>query len=54
MKYSFHPEAEAEFNQAIDYYENCAEGLGYDFLYREADYVFLVSSGSQEYEEKSK
>jgi hypothetical protein len=31
MKYSFHPEAEAEFNQAIDYYENCAEGLGYDF-----------------------
>ena len=31
MKYSFHPEAEVEFNQAIDYYENCAEGLGYDF-----------------------
>ena len=30
MKYSFHPEAEAEFNQAIDYYENCAEGLGYE------------------------
>jgi plasmid stabilization system protein ParE len=31
MKYSFHPEAEAEFNQAIVYYEDCAEGLGYDF-----------------------
>jgi hypothetical protein len=31
MNYSFHPEAEMEFNQAIDYYENCAEGLGYDF-----------------------
>ncbi len=31
MKYSFHPEAEVEFNQAIDYYENYAEGLGYDF-----------------------
>ena len=31
MIYSFHPEAEVEFNQAIDYYENCAEGLGYDF-----------------------
>jgi plasmid stabilization system protein ParE len=31
MKYLFHPEAEAEFNQAIDYYENCADGLGYDF-----------------------
>ncbi len=31
MKYFFHPEAEAEFIQAIDYYENCSEGLGYDF-----------------------
>ena len=31
MKYSFHPEAEVEFNQAIDSYENCAKGLGYDF-----------------------
>lgn len=31
MKYSFHPDAVAEFNQAIDYYENCADGLGYDF-----------------------
>jgi len=31
VKYLFHPEAEAEFNQSIDYYENCADGLGYDF-----------------------
>jgi len=31
MKYLFHPEAEAEFNQSIDYYEDCADGLGYDF-----------------------
>ncbi len=31
MKYSFHPEAEAEFVQAIDYYEECEAGLGYDF-----------------------
>lgn len=31
MKYSFHPEAEAEFVQAIDYYEECEVGLGYDF-----------------------
>ncbi|HYY16796.1 MAG TPA: type II toxin-antitoxin system RelE/ParE family toxin, partial [Gammaproteobacteria bacterium] len=28
---SFHPEAEAEFNEAIDYYEECEPGLGYDF-----------------------
>jgi len=31
MTYAFHPEAEAEFLQAIDYYESCEEGLGYDF-----------------------
>jgi Na+-transporting NADH:ubiquinone oxidoreductase subunit NqrE len=31
MIFSFHPEAEAEFNEAIDYYEECGSGLGYDF-----------------------
>jgi hypothetical protein len=33
MRYSFHPEAEAEFLQAIDYYEECKVGLGEDFAY---------------------
>jgi len=31
MTFSFHPEAESEFHEAIDYYENCESGLGYDF-----------------------
>lgn len=31
MNYSFHPDAEEEFNQAIDYYEEIEAGLGYDF-----------------------
>ncbi len=31
MIFSFHPEAESEFLEAIDYYENCESGLGYDF-----------------------
>lgn len=31
MSFSFHPEAEKEFNEAIDYYENLEPGLGYDF-----------------------
>ena len=31
MKFFFHPEAEEEFNKAIDYYEECAVGLGNDF-----------------------
>lgn len=31
MRYSFHLEAEAEFVDAIDYYEECENGLGEDF-----------------------
>jgi hypothetical protein len=31
MKCTFHPEAEAEFLDAIGYYEDCEPGLGYDF-----------------------
>ncbi len=31
MNYWFHPDAENEFNQAIDYYEKIETGLGYDF-----------------------
>lgn len=31
MKYGFHPEAEAEFLDAIEYYEGCKPGLGYEF-----------------------
>ena len=31
MTYSFHPEAEIEFHEAINYYEEREEKLGYDF-----------------------
>ncbi|MBI5193777.1 MAG: type II toxin-antitoxin system RelE/ParE family toxin [Nitrospirae bacterium] len=31
MTFSFHPEAAAEFNESIEYYEECEQGLGYDF-----------------------
>ncbi len=31
MTFSFHPAAEAEFQSAVDYYEGCEAGLGYDF-----------------------
>ncbi|MBK1618888.1 plasmid stabilization protein [Lamprobacter modestohalophilus] len=31
MSYRFHPEAEAELNLSIDYYEAIEPGLGYDF-----------------------
>ncbi|WP_319560142.1 hypothetical protein [Marispirochaeta sp.] len=31
MNFYFHPEAENEFTEAIDYYEEIETGLGYDF-----------------------
>ena len=31
MNFSFHPEAEAELNSAIDYYENIQADLGLEF-----------------------
>ncbi len=31
MSYSFHPEAEREFLEAIDYYEEREADLGFDF-----------------------
>lgn len=31
MTFSFHPEADAEFFESIEYYENCELGLGRDF-----------------------
>lgn len=31
MNYHFHPAAEAELNDAVDYYERCQEGLGLEF-----------------------
>lgn len=31
MQFRFHPNAELELNQAIDYYEKCQEHLGLEF-----------------------
>ena len=31
MNYSFHPEAEKEFLEAIEHYEGREENLGFDF-----------------------
>ncbi len=31
MKFYFHPEAEAEFDRYVNYYEHCKPGLGLEF-----------------------
>ncbi|OHB75449.1 MAG: plasmid stabilization protein [Planctomycetes bacterium RBG_16_55_9] len=31
MKFDFHPDAEQELNQAVDYYNDCQPLLGWDF-----------------------
>jgi hypothetical protein len=31
LKYFFHPSAETEINQAVDYYNQCQSGLGREF-----------------------
>ena len=31
MRFYFHPEAEEEFDKAIEYYEECQQGLGLEF-----------------------
>ena len=31
MIFEFHPEAKSELFAGIDYYQDCEEGLGYDF-----------------------
>jgi plasmid stabilization system protein ParE len=31
MRFSFHPRAEAEFDEAVRYYEECQPGLGLEF-----------------------
>lgn len=31
MSFSFHPDPEKEFNEAIEYYEDLESGMGYDF-----------------------
>jgi hypothetical protein len=32
MKFYFHPEASAELEAAVEYYDNCQPGLGFEFV----------------------
>jgi len=39
VKFSFHPDAEIELEQAINYYEDIRLGLGFDFATEVYDLV---------------
>jgi hypothetical protein len=45
MKFYFHPDAEAEFAKAVEYYEQSKVGLGMDF----AEEVFATISRIMQY-----
>jgi len=45
MKFSFHPDAEAEFEQAVSYYEARQNGLGLDL----ADDILVTVTRILEY-----
>ena len=47
MKYSFHPDAESEFINAIEYYEECENSLGYDFAIEVYSAIERAASYSQ-------
>lgn len=54
MKVYFHPDAEAEFDNAVEYYEQCQLGLGLEFaeevysaIARMTEYPYACSAMSQ-------
>jgi hypothetical protein len=47
MKFFFHQDAEAEFDSAIDYYEQSKPGLGFEF----AEEVYATIARINEYSE---
>jgi hypothetical protein len=42
MRYTFHPSARLELNQAIDYYEKCQAGLGEEFAREVKATIFRI------------
>jgi len=45
MKFDFHPRAEEEFGEAVQYYEDCQPGLGLEF----AEEVYSTIARISEY-----
>lgn len=45
MRFHFHPEADREFDDCVQYYENCRPGLGIEF----AEEIYATISRISEY-----
>jgi plasmid stabilization system protein ParE len=45
MRFHFHPDADAEFDRAVEYYEQCQPGLGLEF----AEEVYATIARITEY-----
>ncbi|MFH0726092.1 MAG: type II toxin-antitoxin system RelE/ParE family toxin [Pseudomonadota bacterium] len=43
MKFFFHEDAEIEFDKAVDYYEDCRQGLGMDFAQEVYTAIFRIT-----------
>jgi hypothetical protein len=54
MNVSFHPEAEAEFISAIEYYEDIKPGLGLDFALEVQSAISRASKYPQAWQELDK
>jgi len=44
MKFSFHPDADTEFFESIEYYEQCEFGLGQDFSIEVYSAIKIISN----------
>ena len=44
MTIEFHPDAKQEFAEAVEYYDNCAPGLGDDFIAAIDEAVMRIDS----------
>jgi plasmid stabilization system protein ParE len=57
VRYVFHPEAEEELNNVIDYYESCRVGLGREFVdevYRTIQRILLYPDAWQPFDHETR
>ncbi|MBL0049982.1 MAG: type II toxin-antitoxin system RelE/ParE family toxin [Bacteroidetes bacterium] len=51
MNFSFHKDAALELNRAIEYYETCSTGLGYDFALEVYETIIRIIANPHAWQE---